>query len=240
MPKNKFETKTYRGKMQFKGEGENGQFEAVFATLNVIDHDEDVTLPGAFGKQDVLIEPWNHDWSLPVGSGMIREDDEEAIVDGRFFLDIPAAKDHYIVAKELQGKQEWSYTFRILEWKQGEFEGRKVRFLEKLEVIAVSQVSKGAGINTRTTAIKALKDLLGDSKDDENLEDTPGSHDPGASLKRPEAAQLDPDDLTEDDDPDGEPESEAGNGNESGDDPEAGADPATYQTLIDIELEEMS
>jgi len=215
MPK-KFETKTYRGKMQFKADSESGEFTAVFATLNVIDHDDDVTLPGAFGEQDVLIEPWNHGWELPVGKGMIHEESEEAIVDGRFFMDIPEAKNHYIVAKELSEKQEWSYTFRILEWKHGEYEGRQVRYLEKLEVIGVSQVSKGAGINTRTTAIKALKDLLGDSKDDD-------AHDPDdetaqSGSETPDSEQTET------------PESEAGDpGNESGADPE---DAQTYFELL--------
>lgn len=221
----KNETKTYRGKMQFKADGENGQFTAVFATLNVIDHDDDVTLPGAFDDQDVLIEPWNHGWDLPVGKGMIHEEGEEAIVDGRFFLEIPEAKNHYVVAKELSEKQEWSYTFRVLEWKQGEFEGRKVRFLEKMEVIGVSQVSKGAGINTRTTDIKsALKDLLGDRKNDDENEQ-PGGKPPDS----------DPEDPPSGDDP------EDGNESEVGDpDNESGVSPETYQTLIDIELEELS
>ena len=168
----KIETKTYRGKMDFKGDGKDGQFSAVFATLNVIDHDDDVTLPGAFDVQDVLIEPWNHGWDLPVGKGSIHEDGEEAIVDGKFFMDIPEAKNHYIVAKELSEKQEWSYTFRIIESKRGEYQGQEVRFLEKMEVIGVSQVSKGAGINTRTTDIKsALKDLIKSADDEGRVAD---------------------------------------------------------------------
>lgn len=213
--KQKFETKTYRGKMVFKADEEkSGEFQAVFATLNVIDYDDDVTLPGAFGEQDVLIEGWNHSWDLPVGKGMISESGDEAIVDGKFFMEIPEAQNHYTVAKELADKQEWSYTFRILEWKHGEYEGRQVRFLEKLEVIGVCQVSKGAGINTRLTAIKSLVKGLPDETQN-------GVDDPDSDPETPESEVGDPD-------------------NESGADPEAGASPAAYQTLIDIEMEDMS
>lgn len=158
------EKKTYRAKMVLKrdddGEG-TGQVEAVFATLNVIDHDEDVTLPGAFGTQsNVIMEPWNHGWTLPVGKGAISEREDEAVFEGEYFLDTQAGREHYTVAKALADGQEWSYTFRILKYSRGEFEDRDVRFLEKMDVIGVSQVDRGAGINTRTTAVKSQTDLI--------------------------------------------------------------------------------
>lgn len=151
------ETKTYRASLEFKeeGDGQKGTFEAVFATLNVIDHDQDVTLPGAFGEQRVVIEPWNHNWEAPpVGKGVINERENEAVVDGRFFLTTEAGKEHYEVARELKEDQEFSYTFNIIEAEPGKFEGRDVRFLKKLEVIGVGQVTKGAGIATRLTSLK--------------------------------------------------------------------------------------
>ncbi len=158
------EKKTYRAKMVLKrdddGEG-TGQVEAVFATLNVIDHDKDVTMPGAFGtQQNVIMEPWNHGWTLPVGKGAISEREDEAVFEGGYFLDTQAGREHYTVAKALADGQEWSYTFRILKYSRGEFEDRDVRFLEKMDVIGVSQVDRGAGINTRTTAIKSQTDLI--------------------------------------------------------------------------------
>ncbi|MEK7765262.1 MAG: hypothetical protein AAB368_03395, partial [bacterium] len=58
-------------------------------------------------------------------------------------------------------KQEYSYGFRVEESSEGEFraaEGaapQKVRFLKRLAVAEVSPVLKGAGINTRTLALKA-------------------------------------------------------------------------------------
>jgi hypothetical protein len=156
------ETKTYRGKVQVKADGEQGEFSAVFATLNVIDHDEDVTVPGAFGQQRVLVEPWNHNYQAPpVGKGTITEDGDQAVVNGKFFLDTEAGREHYAVVKALADMQEWSYTFRIVDGDIGMFEGTEVRFLRKLEVIGVSPVTEGAGIDTHTVAIKGAKAALG-------------------------------------------------------------------------------
>ena len=152
------ETKTYRAPIEIKAGGEQGEFSAVFATLNVVDYDEDVTLPGAFGEQRVLVEQWNYNYQEPpVGKGMITEEGEQAIVNARFFLDTEAGREHYAVVKSLADMQEWSYTFRILEAEPGVFEGTTVRFLKRLEVIGVAPVTQGAGIATHTVAIKGAK-----------------------------------------------------------------------------------
>jgi len=153
------EQKTYRAPIEFKSDGETGEFSAVFATLLQKDHDGDVTLPGAFGEQFVVIEPYNHNFKdPPVGKGVISEvDDTEAVVKGRFFTETAAGKDHYLVAKELNEKQEWSYSFNILDAEDGVHEGEPVRLLKRLEVIGVGQVTRGAGINTRLLAIKSAE-----------------------------------------------------------------------------------
>src|SRR3990172_3589 len=66
--------KVYRSTgLEFKQEGDQGLVTAVFATLNVIDEDGDVTIPGAFGEQSVKLAAWGHGWDkLPVGRGAIR------------------------------------------------------------------------------------------------------------------------------------------------------------------------
>ena len=149
--------KTFRGTMQFKEGGEPGEFAAAFATLNVIDHDGDVTLPGAFTDgEPVRIASWNHGWDqLPVGKGVIREDEDQALVDGRFFLNTQTGKEHYETVKALGELQEWSYGFDVLDASYGEFQGRQVRFLRKLKVHEVSPVMLGAGVGTHTTSIKS-------------------------------------------------------------------------------------
>ena len=157
----KMAQKTYTGRIEFKTDADKtGEFRAEFATLNVIDHDRDVTVPGAFHDgQETLIEPWNHNYAeLPVGKGVIHEVEDKAVVDGRFFLDTQGGLEHYKTVKALGELQEWSYTFDIEEWSEGEFEGQDVRFLRGLDVWGVAPVQRGAGIDTQTIDIKAAKD----------------------------------------------------------------------------------
>jgi len=151
------ERKTYRAPMRFKEGGQPGEFSAVFSTFNVIDHDRDVTLPGAFEEgAPVRIAAWSHGWSqLPVGRGIIHQTETEARVDGRFFLDTDTGKEHYQTVKNLGDLQEWSYSFDILASEYGKQEGQRVQFLQRLEVHEVSPVMLGAGIDTRTLDIKA-------------------------------------------------------------------------------------
>jgi hypothetical protein len=140
---------------------DKGEVTAVFATLNVIDSDGDVTPPGAFENgAKVRISAYGHtSWtgSLPVGKGSIREVKNEAILDGRFFLDTEAGADTFRVVKELgaDGLQEFSYGYDPVEYSFGEFEGQQVRFLNKLKVHEVSPVLLGAGVGTRLLTAKS-------------------------------------------------------------------------------------
>lgn len=152
--------KVFRPTIEFKeNDDEKGSFRAVFATFNVIDHDRDVTLPGAFEVgQKVRIAYWGHRWhDLPVGRGVIGADQEKAWVDGKFFLDTQAGLETYKTVKNLAELQEWSYGFDIEKTSEGKFEDQQVRFLEKMIVHEVSPVLLGAGIGTMTTDIKSAK-----------------------------------------------------------------------------------
>jgi len=162
--------KVYKGQIKFKKDAdETGEFRAEFATLNVVDHDGDVTVPGAFQDgQETLIEAWNHNYGqLPVGKGVIHEDGDKAVVEGFFFLDTQGGLEHYKTVKALGSLQEWSYTFDVEDSGYGESDGQDVQFLRKLDVWGVAPVERGAGIDTRTIDIKAAKD----SKDSGGAED---------------------------------------------------------------------
>lgn len=154
-------TKTFRAAMEIKADGQPGEFRAVFSTFNVIDLDHDVTLPGAFKDgAAVRISYWGHRWQdLPVGRGVIHQDEKQAWVDGQFFLDTTAGKETYQTVKNLGELQEWSYGYEILESSNGQFGDPKqdVRLLRALEVPEVSPVMLGAGIDTHTESIKGLK-----------------------------------------------------------------------------------
>ncbi len=152
---------------------EEGQFEAIFSTFNVIDHDGDVTLPGAFEDgAEVIVGAYGHSsWmgELPVGKGVIKTTEKDARIVGGFFLNTTSGKEHHAVAKQLGTKQEWSYGYRILQ--EGnvdelpdELRGA-TRVLAKLSVDEASQVLKGAGIDTQTVVVKKKDDPPKEEKD---------------------------------------------------------------------------
>jgi hypothetical protein len=136
-----------------------GLVKAVFSTFNVIDSDKDVTRPGAFDDgAEVPISSYGHtSWggALPVGKGVIKTTDSEAILEGQFFMDTTHGKDAFLTVKELGGLGQWSYGYDPEEYSFGEFDGQKVRFLDKLKVHEVSPVLVGAGVGTRTLTAKS-------------------------------------------------------------------------------------
>lgn len=155
--------KAYQGTIELKADGNEGQFVATIATLNVVDRDGDVTLAGAFQEgQPVKVAAWGHRWAeLPVGMGTIHADLDRAWIAGEFFLDTAGGRDTYTTVKRLGPLQEWSYGFQILDSTFGTHEGVDVRFLRKLDVFEVSPVLLGAGVGTRTDSIKStLADQL--------------------------------------------------------------------------------
>jgi HK97 family phage prohead protease len=148
-------------RVEIKSE-DRGEFSAVFSTFNVVDSDGDVTHPGAFDDgAEVLISSYGHQsWqgALPVGKGVIRQTKSEAVCDGQFFMDTTHGRDTFAVVKALGGSQQWSYGFDVVDSEDGQFDGRKARFLKRLKVHEVSPVLMGAGVNTRTLAVKSLID----------------------------------------------------------------------------------
>jgi hypothetical protein len=139
---------------------QEGDFQAVISTLNVVDHDGDLTLPGAFGEQQVIISSYGHaSWGggfngLPVGKGRIFEAGNEAIAEGRFFLDTRGGQETYRAVKNIGDLQEWSYALPEIDYEMREQDGKRVRVLKRIRVNEVSPCLMGAGIRTRTLAIK--------------------------------------------------------------------------------------
>ena len=140
-----------------------GTVEAVFSTFNVVDKDGDVTLPGAIKDgAEVVISAYghtSHSGMLPVGKGVIRTTDTEAIMDGTFFLNTAAGRDTFTVVKELGGLGEWSYSLHDVISEPGVLDGQSVNYLKDITVKEVSPVLIGAGVNTRTLSAKGVKFL---------------------------------------------------------------------------------
>jgi len=139
-----------------------GQVEAVFATLGVVDKDNDVTQKGAFESgAEVIISAYGHkSWegALPVGKGTIHEVGNQVVLKSQFFMDTTHGRDHFNTVKALGDKGEWSYGFKVEDSEQSEHEGKSVRMLKKMTVYEVSPVFRGAGVGTRTVSAKASTD----------------------------------------------------------------------------------
>ena len=157
----KKEFKTFKP-IDLKFDDEQGTFSAVFATMNVVDADGDLTIPGAFGKQDVVIGAYAHNsWygELPVGKGSIHEEGDLAIVEGQFFLDTENGKNTYGVVKGMKELQEWSYSLPEIDYEYREEDGESIRILKRIVVNEVSPCLMGSGIDTRTLDVKSEKGL---------------------------------------------------------------------------------
>lgn len=156
-----------RKALQLKDLTSEGEVMAEVATLEVIDKDRDVTLPGFFGKQNTRIVS-AHDWSqIMLGKGVVEEQGTKAVFAGRLNLDDPTAEQlHSKLRFDMEHPPpmiEWSYGFSIKQGgaRVGEWKGEQVRFLQPLaggepgaDVHEVSPVLIGAGEGTGTLAVK--------------------------------------------------------------------------------------
>ena len=131
---------------------------ARIATLNVVDSDGDITLPGAFGEQNVKVLP-SHNWgAVPLGWARIFEKGDEVLAEFKINLETSSGKDWHSALKfdleQGKGLIEWSYGFNIVEADTESRDDARVRLLKKLTVHEVSPVMLGAGVNTGTVTIK--------------------------------------------------------------------------------------
>lgn len=155
------DTKHVASTFDLKATSKNGDVTAVFSTFDVIDSDGDVVLASAFTDGQEVPLVWSHDWTKPVGRGVIRVEPDRAIFDGRFFLDTQTGTEAYRTAKGMSDLQELSWGFRVLKSEMGEKDGRRVRFIQEAEVFEVSLVLVGANRETGLLAIKTAAVALG-------------------------------------------------------------------------------
>lgn len=174
-------TKKFQAPIELKADhGKEGTFRAIFSRFNIIDHDQDVVIPGAIDDgTKVRISYWGHRWQdLPVGRGVVRTDDEKAWVDGELFLSTEGGRETYETLKGLNDLAEFSYGFDVLEAERGTFRNEDVQFLKKLKLFEVSPVMLGATPDTALLAIKSMKnDDVGDGDEGEIENDKPSEPD---------------------------------------------------------------
>lgn len=146
-------------------DADRGLVEAVFSTFNIIDHDGDVLLEGAFEDgAKVRISAYGHrSWwgELPVGRGTIRAEKDRAVLEGQFFLSTEGGKETFEVIKQMEELQEWSYSLDDVETAlvsdlPDDLQGAN-RAISKVAVYEVSPVLAGASIGTETLSVKEEK-----------------------------------------------------------------------------------
>lgn len=160
MSKDNVVTKSFTG-FEIK-DAEKGLIKAVIATLGVVDKDEDVITADAIKSgAKVTMSCYGHDavyGNLPAGKGALSIDGNSVVFDGKAFLSTSGGRDAFEVLKEMGADQEWSFGFKVMgsevpddAWKK---KGAR-RMLTKLDCFEVSPVLRGAGVNTRTLAVKS-------------------------------------------------------------------------------------
>ena len=154
-------------RMELKADSE-GSFTARIATLNVVDSDGDLTVPGAFkANTPVLVSAYQHgSWSgaLPVGRAVLNEKGDEVIAEGQFNLNMTLGREHYEAVKFTDELQEWSYGFMVTKvandeeldsWAREHDGARPQRIIKSVDPFEISPVLKGAGVGTATLGIKS-------------------------------------------------------------------------------------
>jgi len=150
-------------------DADHGEISAVFATFGVVDKDGDITDPKAFEDgAKVVISSYGHkswDGALPIGVGHIKTTDSEAILEGQFFMDTQAGRETFTALKAMHDAgipSEFSYGFDVLDSEPITGVKGAKRLLKRMKTFEVSPTLLGAGVNTRTLALKSAE--LDDSR----------------------------------------------------------------------------
>jgi phage head maturation protease len=138
-----------------------GTIQAVVATLNVVDKDREVILPGAIvDGSRVKLSAYGHGamfGEMPVGKGTLHVEGGQVVFRGRYFGTTAAGREAAALMKELADDQQFSFGFRVLKSSEPDARWRAlgaVRVLERIDPFEVSPVLIGAGIGTRTISAK--------------------------------------------------------------------------------------
>ena len=141
-----------------------GQVEAVVATLNTVDGDGHVLVPGAIPDgTKVTISDFGHSAALPflaakpAGKGTLTTSGAKVLLRGQYFLTTVHGREAFEIVREMGPDQQWSFGYDVLreavpsdEWRA---KGAR-RMLVQLAVKEVSPVLVGAGIGTGTVSTK--------------------------------------------------------------------------------------
>lgn len=144
---------------------DKGYVEAIVATLNVVDRDRDVILPGAVKDgSGVKLSSYGHSSALfgdaPVGKGVLTEENGRLMLRGQFFMSTERGREAFATVKELGTDGEWSVGYRPRRTATMTDEWRGLgakRLLAEMDVFEASPVLQGASPFTATVVVKAAE-----------------------------------------------------------------------------------
>lgn len=169
------------GRVELK-DADQGMVTAVFSTFDVVDLDGDVTRKSAFKEgTPVRISSYNHgSWQgqLPVGKGVVRVMDREAVCEMQFNMKTQAGRETFETVKQMGDLQEWSWGFNVTDSEPDEIEGKNVRVIKSVDIFEVSPVLLGAAGpgRTRTLAVKGVKAQHGSHDEEECTDESCAEH----------------------------------------------------------------
>lgn len=150
------QTKTH--KINIKHIDENGIFEGYASVFNVVDHQRDIILPGAFNHAQNVKMLWQHDPQKPIGIwDVVQPDAFGLFVKGRLLLDVYHAKQAYILLKA-GAVEGLSIGFNPL--KSHYDPHRKARIITELDLHEISLVTFAANPRAKVTQVKADHSVL--------------------------------------------------------------------------------
>ena len=135
-----------------------GQIQFVVATLDAVDKQGDVFLPGSVGRQDVLISQFQHAiWmgAVPIGKGVVYEQGGQVLCDAQLNMELSQAREVWSAIAFAPELIEASIGFQPTKYGWGERDGQRVCLFEKTHFWEASPVIVGAGVDTGVNHIKA-------------------------------------------------------------------------------------
>lgn len=127
--------------LDLKTINEEGVFTGYGSTFNNIDYWDDIVMPGAFKESLKKRMPkmfWNHSSNSPVGVYEEAYEDEKGLyLKGRLLLDIPKAKEAYVLMKN-GAVDGLSIGFLTVDSGFEKRDDRTLRILKKVDLLEVS------------------------------------------------------------------------------------------------------
>lgn len=143
-------------KLSFKNLSDDGYFEGYASVFNIVDHQKELVLPGAFHKSlrdgQQLKMLWQHDMQMPIGIWeSVYEDNYGLYVKGRLLMDLPKGREAYTL---LKGGVIDGLSIGFIPVKSHFDEAKQSRLISEIDLMEISLVTFAANPKARVTCVK--------------------------------------------------------------------------------------